>query len=531
MGRRKKNESSLGRTLVKDRFGQRPNYQAGTHLHSVDLDDGYDWNKLNLQSVTEENTLDEFLATAQLAGTEFQAEKLNVTVVDQRRDLLTSEERKFVELTQEQHKSLLRIPRRPAWDKTMSSEELDQRERESFLEWRRDLAKLQEIEGLTLTPFERNLEFWRQLWRVLERSDIVVQIVDARNPLLFRCEDLEIYVKEIDDKKMNMLLINKADLLNENQRKFWASYFDTIGVKVCFFSAIAELEEDMTVVTEAENTDSNSLNSAHILSRQELLDYIRSLKLTSEADITTVGLVGYPNVGKSSSINTLLQTKKVQVSATPGRTKHFQTLFVEKDILLCDCPGLVMPTFVSTKADMILNGILPIDQMRDFQPSVTQLCEYIPRSILEAAYGFLLPEPCTEKGESADTPPTAHQLLTAHACVRGYMTHKGVPDFHRSARVLLKDFVKGKLLYCMPPPGVSGEEYGSVGAVNKPVKKHVIMTKNIDKPTPVEIQESISTGFHVVSERYDSSRLEGKSWKKHGNRNKKEKLRHKYKEK
>lgn len=37
------------------------------------------------------------------------------------------------------------------------------------------------------TPFEKNLNVWRQLWRVIERSDVVVQIVDARNPLVFRC--------------------------------------------------------------------------------------------------------------------------------------------------------------------------------------------------------------------------------------------------------------------------------------------------------------------------------------------------------
>ena len=45
----------------------------GTQLHSSELDDGYDWNKLNLRSVTEENQLDEFLRTAELAGTEFTA--------------------------------------------------------------------------------------------------------------------------------------------------------------------------------------------------------------------------------------------------------------------------------------------------------------------------------------------------------------------------------------------------------------------------------------------------------------------------
>ena len=68
-------------------------------------------------------------------------------------------------------------------------------ERDAFLEWRRRLANMED--DLLMTPFERNLEVWRQLWRVIERSDLVVQIVDARNPLLFRCEDLENYVKEV----------------------------------------------------------------------------------------------------------------------------------------------------------------------------------------------------------------------------------------------------------------------------------------------------------------------------------------------
>lgn len=49
----------------------------------------------------------------------------------------------------------------------------------------------------------------------------------------------------------------------------------------------------------------------------------------------------------------------------------FQTLFVEPGLCLCDCPGLVMPSFVSTKAEMICSGILPIDQMRDHVPPVS----------------------------------------------------------------------------------------------------------------------------------------------------------------
>jgi len=102
----------------------------------------------------------------------------------------------------------------------MTKKELDSLERKTFLEWRRSLADLEEKEGVLLTPFEKNLEVWRQLWRVVERSDVVVQIVDARDPLLFRSIDLENYVKQVNPRKINILLINKADLLTASQRYY-----------------------------------------------------------------------------------------------------------------------------------------------------------------------------------------------------------------------------------------------------------------------------------------------------------------------
>jgi large subunit GTPase 1 len=90
------------------------------------------------------------------------------------------------------------------------------------------LRRLQDRDKFLLTPFERNLEVWRQLWRVIERSHLIVQIVDARNPLNFRCEDLEVYVQDVEGtegeqgtgkgKRKNLLLINKADLLTAEQR-------------------------------------------------------------------------------------------------------------------------------------------------------------------------------------------------------------------------------------------------------------------------------------------------------------------------
>lgn len=96
-----------------------------------------------------------------------------------------------------------------------------------------------------MTPFERNLEMWRQLWRVIERSDLIVQIVDARNPLLFRSQDLERYVKEVDPRKGNLLLINKADMMTDKQRKAWADYFDTNGIQYKFFSAALASQQNL----------------------------------------------------------------------------------------------------------------------------------------------------------------------------------------------------------------------------------------------------------------------------------------------
>jgi len=69
----------------------------------------------------------------------------------------------------------LQLPRRPAWREDQSAEAVDAQERAAFVAWRRELAAVEEGERLVLTPFEKNLEVWRQLWRVLERSHVVVQ--------------------------------------------------------------------------------------------------------------------------------------------------------------------------------------------------------------------------------------------------------------------------------------------------------------------------------------------------------------------
>lgn len=295
---------------------------------------------------------------------------------------------------------------------------------------------------MKVTPFEKNLEVWRQLWRVIERSDLVCQLVDARNPLFYYSTDLESYARELTPPKPMVVVVNKADYLSRVQQREWARHFEGRGVSVLFFSARQQQEllnkeareerdiaegglgagaaapddydsedddsenddEDFDADTEemeAERSDSPSGGrvgeatpssgtkkgcagggagvasssrrresgpglgkrdrSLRVLNRLEMCVELERLARTLGAPDPArnggracVGMVGYPNVGKSSLINVLVGATplshgsvRVSVGATPGKTKHFQTLVLSSSLMLCDCPGLVFPSFVS----------------------------------------------------------------------------------------------------------------------------------------------------------------------------------------
>lgn len=543
----------------------------------------------------------------------------------------------------------LTIPKRPAWDHHMTAEAVKATERKAFVDWRRSLSVLEEQCEVVMTPYEKNLEVWRQLWRVVERSDIVLELVDARNPLVYRSYDFESYVAHTPHPrtkkgKQLILLLNKADLLTEYQRRAWATYFEANGQLFFFFSAKASMttskpqdsdedsaneeredeerdeeeEEDvprgrparhhdpypcgsppvdrdlaaaaagatatpstaarirhrkkklrgpvhvandpyalaenrrqwkerqgvpkekvpaplteeerqrnerlqqyttttmtMTSTTrttpketsvplspslppshgeEATNrvqrdrplastamasprtdngttTSSSSSNApvvlpVHpwtVLSPIQLLDQLSlfrplcGLPIENEEHAPTeeslmVGLVGYPNVGKSSTINAIIGAKKVMVSITPGKTKHFQTLPIpqERRIMLCDCPGLVFPSFATTKWEMLCDGILAADHTTDATEAISVICRRLPRALLEHRFHLSL---CRTEDSDALRMSLAERLLHAYASRRGYEASHGRLDLNRAAKELLKLYVDGGLVFASPPPG------------------------------------------------------------------------------
>ncbi|KAJ3545803.1 hypothetical protein NM688_g5585 [Phlebia brevispora] len=603
------NPSGLGRAIINKKVKDARRAQE-SGLYTTDID-----STTRLQSITQERDLDAFLSTATLAGTEFTAERRNVKIINapsgtqQNPYLLSEEEEKKTLRKHEENKKRLRVPRRPPWTKSMTTTQLDRQEKDAFLDWRRGLAELQDRDNLLLTPFERNIEVWRQLWRVLERSHLIVQIVDARNPLRFRCEDLESYVQDIEGpegeqdtgkgRRKNLLLINKSDLLTAKQRRQWADYFDSQGIQYAFFSAAnatalqearrdalaaeeARLEAEAHVVdgerqsheegeevdespesqasvvapppdsesdeelyeTESDESDADDDHfhdalrleedgadaqdpRARVLSVLELEDlFVKAAPdLSNFTDASgqqptklVVGLVGYPNVGKSSTINSLIGEKKVSVSSTPGKTKHFQTIQLSPSIVLCDCPGLVFPQFATTKADLVCDGVLPIDQLREHTAPTALVVKRIPKEVLDTIYGLSIKVKSVEEGGSGKI--TAEDLLIAHAIARGFTrSGQGNPDEARAARYILKDYVNAKLLYCHPPPGVPEDEFNEDTrqlALKRWEGKKRAPTTRVVKGADTFIAPDISTGTTVQGVGAKSQRLDREFFENNG---------------
>lgn len=161
-------------------------------------------------------------------------------------------------------------------------------------------------------------------------------------------------------------------------------------------------------------------------------------------DILTVGCVGFPNVGKSSLMNALMGKKVVSVSKTPGHTKHFQTIFLTNNVRLCDCPGLVFPSSVPRKLQVLI-GSYPIAQLREPFASIGYLAERIDliKTLNIKVEGFWSPI----------------EICDAWALSKGFLTARTArPDTNRAANHILRMALSGQITLTLFPPGFVAKE-------------------------------------------------------------------------
>lgn len=184
--------------------------------------------------------------------------------------------------------------------------------------------------------------YLRELRKVVENADVLLEVLDARDPMGSRAAAVEAAVAANPNKRL-VLVLNKVDLVPKEVTKGWLAHLRRSYPVVAFKAStqekgVAGRQERGA----AEEADDDVLQRSGAVGVEALLgllkNYSRSLDIKTAV---SVGIIGYPNTGKSSLINSLKRTKAVGTSPAAGFTKQMQEVQLDKHIRLLDCPGIV----------------------------------------------------------------------------------------------------------------------------------------------------------------------------------------------
>jgi nuclear GTP-binding protein len=166
----------------------------------------------------------------------------------------------------------------------------------------------------------------------------------------------------------------------------------------------------------------------------------------------SVGLIGYPNTGKSSIINTLRKKRVCTVAPIPGETKVWQYITLMKRIYLIDCPGIVPPNKSDTEEDILLRGVVRVENVEHPAQYVAAVLKRTQTKHIERTYEL-------KYSEYNDDPI---EFLSILARKGGRLLKGGEADVDGVAKMVLNDFLRGKIPWFTPPPKKEGEQTETV---------------------------------------------------------------------
>lgn len=257
----------------------------------------------------------------------------------------------------------------------------------------------------------------RQMQEDIKLIDIIIELVDARVPLSSRNPDID----ELGRNKARLILLNKADLADESQNEAWKSYFQKKG----FF------------VVQVDSRKGSGMKIIQNTIQEACREKIeRDKKRGIKNRPIRAMVVGIPNVGKSTFINTFAGKACAKTGNKPGVTKGKQWIRLNKGVELLDTPGILWPKFQDQEVGLRLAMIGSIkDEILNLEELSLKLIDYLKEryaGALKSRYG----------AEEEDTAVTVlEQIARARGCLK-----KGEElDFTKASRILFDDFRGGKL--------------------------------------------------------------------------------------
>jgi len=315
-----------------------------------------------------------------------------------------------------------------------------QRRQKEFEHKEQTLADSKDIDFQQL-PEQSKRAYYKEFKKVVEASDVILEVLDARDPIGCRTKSVEQMITGHGDKKI-ILVLNKIDLVPREVVQAWLKHFRKEFPTIAFKCSTQNQRNNLGQASVAASNASGSLlNTNECLGASTLLQLLKNYSRSRDIKTSiTVGIIGYPNVGKSSLINSLNRSKVVGVGSTPGFTKVMQEVHLDKKVKLLDCPGIVFATGSDKNVgEILLRNCVKVEKI----PDPTQPVEAILKKCnpVKLMVRYKIPEF-----------QNTQEFLSHVARRRGKLLKGGVPDYMDAARIVLQDWNNGGISYYTVPP-------------------------------------------------------------------------------